>query len=256
MKLKRPQAITEILLFFAAFFLPGYAAQGSFAPPASATNLLMIQAILAGVPQFLLMAWVVTTRGQSGDGPRQGNGRQRENGRRPRSGPEYWGFVGVRPADALRAALLVLACFAAVIPFAVLVLSLPDSMARILGKGYRWGLQGAAQVPLAVLFGLTAGYREEFFFRAYLVSRLDELGLTVPAAAAVSTALFCLGHVYEGPLAVAVTAALGILLCVAWLRWKNLHIVAVAHGCYNALVLCLTLVLPRTLPQAGFLHIF
>jgi membrane protease YdiL (CAAX protease family) len=234
--MKRSQTFAEILLFFAAFFLPGYAAQGLFSPPETATNLLMLQSVLAGVPQFLLMAWVVTAR--------------------DRTAPARWGFVRVEPRDAVRVVLLVLACFAAVVPFVILLVALPPDAVRALGRGYRWGLQSAAQIPVAVLFGLTAGYREEFFFRAYLLGRMDELGVAVPGAVTVSTAVFCLGHVYEGPLAVAVTAALGVLLCAAWLRWKNLHVVAVAHGAYNTLVLCAGLVLPRTLPSAGFLHIF
>lgn len=235
MTMKRSQAIVEIVLFFGAFFLPGYIAQGLFAPPDSATTLLMLQSVLMGIPQFLLMAWVVT----AGD----------------RTASAQWGLVKLEPGDALRTALLVLGCFAVVMPFVVLLLALPPEAGRSLGRGYRWGLQSAAQIPAAILFGLTAGYREEFFFRAYLLGRLDELGLKVPAAVAVSTAVFCLGHVYEGPLAVAVTAALGVLLSAAWLRRRSLHVVAIAHGVYNTLVLCLGLVLPRTLPQAGFLHI-
>jgi len=234
--MKRSQAITEMLLFFAAFFLPGYAAQGLFAPPESATTLLMLQSVLTGVPQFLLMAWVATER--------------------DRTPPARWGLVAFEPRDALRTLFVVFLCFAAVTPFVALLVALPQDVSRTLGRGYRWGLQGAAQIPVAVLFGLTAGYREEFFFRAYLLGRLDELGLALPAAVAVSTAVFCLGHVYEGPLAVAVTAALGLVLAAAWLRRRSLHVVAIAHGLYNTLVLCLGLVLPRTLPQAGFLHIF
>jgi membrane protease YdiL (CAAX protease family) len=235
-QIRRSQAIPEMLLFFAAFFLPGYAAQGLFAPPESATNLLMLQSVLTGVPQFLLMAWVATSR--------------------DRSPPARWGLVTFEPRDALRTLIVVLACFAAVMPFVVLLVALPPDISRSVGRGYRWGLQSAAQIPVAILFGLTAGYREEFFFRAYLLGRLDELGLAVPGAVTISTVVFCLGHVYEGPLAVAVTAALGVVLSAAWLRRRSLHVVAIAHGLYNTLVLCLGLVLPRTLPQAGFLHIF
>lgn len=234
--MKRSQAITEMLLFFAAFFLPGYAAQGLFAPPESATTLLMLQSVLTGVPQFLLMAWVATAR--------------------DRTPPARWGLVRLQPRDAVRTLIVVLACFAAVTPFVALLVALPQDVSRTLGRGYRWGLQDAAQIPLALLFGLTAGYREEFFFRAYLLGRFEELGLAVAAAVAASTAVFCLGHVYEGPLAVAVTAVLGVVLSAAWLRSRSLHVVAIAHGLYNTLVLSLGLVLPRTLPQAGFLHIF
>jgi uncharacterized protein len=236
MRIRHSLIPAEILLFFAAFFLPGYAAQGFFAPPGSASNLLMLQSVLTGVPQFLLMAWVVTAR--------------------DRTPPSTWGLVIPRAQDVVRTLLLLAACFAAIMPFVILLVALPPDVSRSLGSGYRWGLQSAAQIPLAVLFGLTAGYREEFFFRAYLLGRLGELGIAVPGAVAVSTVVFCLGHVYEGPLAIGFTAALGVVLCAAWLRWKNLHVLAVAHGAYNTLILCLGLVLPRTLPQAGFLHIF
>ncbi len=52
------------------------------------------------------------------------------------------------------------------------------------------------------------------------------------------------------------TAALGVLLAAAWLHCRNLHVVAIAHGAYNALVLCLGLLLPHTLPDAAGVHIF
>jgi len=234
--MKRSQLTAEMLLFFAAFFLPGYAAQSLFAPPDAATNLLMIQSVLTGVPQFLLMAWVVITA--------------------DRSASTRWGLVRIELRDLPRTALLTVGCFAVVAPFVALVALLPPDVGRTLGRGYRWGLQSATQIPIAILFGLTAGYREEFFFRSYLLGRFGELGLGMPSAVTVSTAVFCLGHLYEGPLALAVTAALGVLLSAAWLRWKNLHVVAIAHGAYNTLVLCMTLVLPRTLPSAGFLNIF
>lgn len=234
--MKSSHAYIEMALFFCAFFLPGYAAQVLGAPAGPATNALMLQAIVAGVPQFLLMAYVVIVSGGS-----------------PAA---RWGLGKVESRDVARTAILTVACFVVVTPFVALVLALPPEMVRRLSQGYRWGLSSAAQLPLALAFGLTAGYREEFFFRAYLLGRMDELGVPVPAAVALSTALFCIGHLYEGLLAVAVTAALGVLLAVAWLRRRSLHVVAVAHGMYNVLVLCLGLILPRTLPDTASMHIF
>ena len=134
--------------------------------------------------------------------------------------------------------------------------SLPPDAAHSLTRGYRWGLQRAAQVPLALLFGLTAGYREEFFFRSYMLGRLEELGMQVPAAVALSTAVFAMGHVYEGLLAIMITAGLGILLSVSWLRRRSLHVVAIAHGLYNTAVLCIGLLVPHALPEASIMHIF
>ena len=232
--MKDSHSFAEMALFFCAFFLPGYAAQALGAPTGPATDALMIQSIIAGLPQFLLMAYVVIV-----------------SGRTPAS---RWGLGRVEPRDGVRAALLTLGCFLVVTPFVALVLALPPEVMRRFSQGYRWGLSNAAQLPVALLFGLTAGYREEFFFRAYLLGRMDELGVPAPAAVAMSTALFCIGHFYEGLLAVAVTAALGLLLAAAWRRWGSLHVVAVAHGMYNVLVLCLGLVLPRTLPDPAVMR--
>ncbi len=232
--MKRTRALAEMLLFFATFFLPGYAAQGLVL--AAGSSELMLQSIMLGVPQFLLMVYVAVVSGPS-----------------PRS---HWGIVRFELRDGLRVALLLLACFAVIAPFAGLIALLPSEIQRSLTTGYRWGLRGAAQIPLAVAFGLTAGYREEFFFRAYLLGRFDDLGVQKPYAIAASTALFCVGHLYEGPLAVAITASLGLLFCAAYGRRRSLHVVAIAHGAYNIAVLCLGLILPRTLPAAVGIHIF
>ena len=233
--MKPTRALTEMLLLFAAFFLPGYAAQGFMSGPTPAMDLIMVQSIITGVPQFLLMAYIAISAGSTA--------------------PGRWGFVRFEPRDALRTAALLFGCFAVVAPFIILVVALPSDISHSLTRGYRWGLQSAAQIPLALLFGVTAGYREEFFFRSYLIGRLEEMGLQVPLAVAVSTALFSIGHVYEGLLAVAITAGLGVLLSVSWLRRRSLHVVAIAHGLYNTAVLCLGLVLPHALPDAVAMHI-
>ena len=235
MTMRPTRVLTEMLLLFAAFFLPGYAAQGFMAGAAPSMNPLMVQSILTGIPQFLLMAYVATGAGADG--------------------PARWGFLRFEPRDALRTGMLLLGCFAVVAPFVALVVILPTDVARSLTGGYRWSLQGASQIPLALLFGITAGYKEEFFFRSYLLSRLEELGIQVPLAVAASTVLFSVGHVYEGPLAVAITAGLGLLLSVSWLRRRSLHVVAIAHGLYNTAVLCLGLILPHALPETAAVHI-
>jgi uncharacterized protein len=235
--MKRSRILAEILLLFATFFLPGYAAQAwlmSAAVPSM--NTLMLQSIMTGIPQFLLMAYVAISVGATP--------------------PARWGFVRVEPRDAVRVLLLVAGCFAVIVPFVAVAVALPSDVTRSLTAGFRWGLKDAAQIPLAVVFGITAGYREEFFFRAYLLGRMDEVGVPMPLAVAASTLLFASGHVYEGVVAVAITGSLGVLLSAAWLRRRSLHVVAVAHGVYNTLVLCLGLVLPHALPQAAAMHIF
>ena len=228
--------LLEMLLIFMSFFLPGYLLQTGAASAGPLSTLTMLQVIVTGLPQFLLMAYIAGVSSPSPSG--------------------RWGLVPLKARDALRTALLLLGCFAVVAPFVALVLSLPPSWSRPLASGYRWSLQSPAQIPLAILFGLTAGYREEFFFRSYLLGRLGELGAPLPLAAVLSTALFAMGHVYEGPMGIAIAAALGTLLCLAYMRRPNLHVVAIAHGLYNAIVLCLSFAISRALPAAQVMRIF
>jgi len=228
--------LAEALLLFLAFFLPGYISQAAFAASGAISSSAMLQSIIVGAPQFLLMAYIAGATG-------------------PSSAPR-WGMVRLESGDFLRILLLVITCFAAVTPFFFLVSALPPTWSRSLSLGYRWGLRGAGQVPLGLLFGLTAGYREEFFFRAYLLGRLDEMAVPRAAAVGLSTGLFCVGHVYEGPLGVAIAAVLGLVFALAYLRRGSLHVIAISHGLYNAVVLSLSLIAPRALPAAIGFRIF
>jgi membrane protease YdiL (CAAX protease family) len=228
--MNRSRTAGEMTLLFLAFFLPGYLAQATMQASGPVSNGLLLQSILMGIPQFLLMAYVAGVTGPS-------------TGHR-------WGFIRLHAGDALRIAALVAACFAVIGLFFGLVAILPEQWTRAIMKGYRWGLQGIGQLPLALLFGLTAGYREEFFFRSYLLGRMEEMGVPLSISVAGSTILFSLGHAYEGILGMLLVAALGLLLCAAYVRWRNVHVIAIAHGAYNVIVLCLSLVFPDALPAA------
>ena len=55
--------------------------------------------------------------------------------------------------------------------------------------------------------------------------------------------LFALGHIYQGAGAFLVTAVIGVFLSWLFLRARNVHVVALAHGIYNYLVLVTGLLL-------------
>jgi uncharacterized protein len=222
---RKQQRILEILLVFAAFFLPGYAGQGSLRLAAGVDLApLMLQSILTGVPQLLLMVYIVSIQSDWS--------------------PARWGMVRLRPLDAARVAVLAAACFVMAVLLASLPRVLPPNWEPVLLRGFRWSLRGPAQLPLAAGFGLAAGYREEFFFRSYLLGRLDEAGLPRGAAVALSTAVFAAGHLYEGALGLLITGAIGLVLALAYTRQRNLHVVALAHGLYNVLSLAAGLLAP------------
>lgn len=210
-----------MILCFLTFFLPGYLSQGVVPPSGPMTSSAMVQSVVVGTPQFFLMVYIASLSRDIT--------------------MESWGFAPFRAADVLRIALVLLGCFAIFAPFAALVLALPSTLAKYLASGFRFRLGGPSQIPLAVAFGLVAGYREEFFFRSYLLKRLNQMGVPIPLSVAVSTLLFCAGHAYQGPLGLATSVALGVLFAGVYLRRGSLHVIAMAHGLYNATVLCLSL---------------
>jgi membrane protease YdiL (CAAX protease family) len=96
----------------------------------------------------------------------------------------------------------------------------------------------AAWVVLIVSCTISA-YLEESYFRFYLLSKREEMGLGPHRAVLVSTLLFALCHVYEGPWGFLNSTLSGVILAVVFLRFRSLHGIAAAHAMYNILVYAL-----------------
>jgi membrane protease YdiL (CAAX protease family) len=90
---------------------------------------------------------------------------------------------------------------------------------------------------IALLLGCVAtGYLEETYFRAYLLTRLKELGVANLPAIATSVALFALCHIYEGPWGALNAVLAGLVFSLAYRFRRSVHGPAWAHAAYNALV--------------------
>jgi membrane protease YdiL (CAAX protease family) len=89
---------------------------------------------------------------------------------------------------------------------------------------------------ILVISCLSTGYLEESYFRFYLLSKRDEMGLGPHRAVVVSTLLFSVCHIYEGPWGFLNAALSGVLLSVIFLRFRSLHGIAFAHALYNVLI--------------------
>jgi membrane protease YdiL (CAAX protease family) len=92
----------------------------------------------------------------------------------------------------------------------------------------------AAWVVLSVSC-IGSAYLEESFFRFYLLSKKEEMGLGPYGATLVSTLLFSMCHMYEGPWGFLNSALSGIVLAFLFLRFRSLHGIAAAHALYNIL---------------------
>jgi membrane protease YdiL (CAAX protease family) len=86
-----------------------------------------------------------------------------------------------------------------------------------------------------VISCLSSAYLEESFFRFYLLSKKEEMGLGPLSAVLASTMLFSICHIYEGPWGFLNSALSGVVLAFAFLRFRSLHGVAIAHALYNIL---------------------
>ena len=86
-----------------------------------------------------------------------------------------------------------------------------------------------------VISCISSAYLEESFFRFYLLSRKEEMGLGPHRAVLVSTLLFSICHIYEGPWGFLNAALSGVVLAYIFLRFRSLHGVAAAHALYNIL---------------------
>jgi len=89
---------------------------------------------------------------------------------------------------------------------------------------------------IMVISCLGTGYLEESYFRYYLLTTLEKALPSAILRVILSTVLFSLCHVYEGPWGILNAVLAGIILSLLFVRFRSLHGIAWAHGAYNIFV--------------------
>jgi membrane protease YdiL (CAAX protease family) len=87
----------------------------------------------------------------------------------------------------------------------------------------------APEVVLAVVVAAVVAIAEEVVFRGYLLRRLRCLTGNVSLSVVLATALFAVGHRYEGPSGVLAVGVLGAVFSIVYLRTRSLAPVIVMH---------------------------
>lgn len=218
--------LLEAAALAAATVIPTVGLAAVAADPVEAIS--VVGALAISVVQLTVIVLIMTRAGA----PRQSYGLRFELG-------ELWRAV---PVAAGAVALLLL--------FAAVLQGLPEGVAEQLERGYRWELRGAFQLALAAPFLLMSAYREELFFRVFLLTRMIELRLPPWACVVVSSVVFAAGHLYQGLFAAVASGVLGAYLAVVYLRGGVVHRVALGHALFNLVVLAATLFPP--IPFATF----
>jgi len=79
---------------------------------------------------------------------------------------------------------------------------------------------GQASLWLAVVLVVVVAIAEETIFRGYLILRFTGIGLGRVLAVVLSSAIFAMGHGYEGTAGVATVGVMGVILALVYL-WRG-----------------------------------
>jgi membrane protease YdiL (CAAX protease family) len=188
----------------------------------------MLEFLIIAPPQVLLLLYIIILRA-------------REDGSGGATPFAEFGIPKPRVKDLLYALPVFAGVFAALSLLGLILSLLPSAGRSLFTTGFRWELENPRLIPLVLLFCLITGYREELFFRSYLLTRFHQLQLPGFIGIGISTLLFAAGHVYQGVAGLAVALIQGLYFSLLFVRFKNVHPLALAHALYNATVLIFTL---------------
>jgi len=102
-----------------------------------------------------------------------------------------------------------------------------------------WQFNNKKIIPLILITCLATGYSEELFFRSYLLSEFNSPGKEKYVITGTSF-IFALGHIYQGLAGFFGTFAIGFFLASIFIKKRELHSIAIAHGLYNFTVLIIS----------------
>jgi membrane protease YdiL (CAAX protease family) len=207
------QKIIEIVIIFSVFFLPGYIFQNNPAlSPSTQFSNLMLSYLIVAIPHIFLLIYLLWLQ----------------------KSPPLKEFGIVKPGGKVLFAFPVYcAAFAVIAPLLIILNLLPADVQKQITSQLPWKIEYADQMPLVVLFCLVTGYREELFFRSYLLTRFSELKLNRHLASLISALAFGGAHIYQNVFGFMVAFLLGLFFSYVFYEWKNVHIIALAHAAYN-----------------------
>lgn len=255
--------LLEPIIFFAAFFLPGYISQGQPISPdlfnSINFNLLYIS---SSVPQILLLLYVMLVGFPHGleeppsktDGWANGTREKEKDDKRQLQKPthssqifkradaklSFYSIHSLKMGDIPGSLVAAAGIYLLVLLISLISMQFSGEFNEALKNPVAWKIENPWMLPLVFLTCIVTGYREEIFFRAYFIRRFEISGFHPAVGVAVTTVLFSMGHLYQGFAGLVGTLLIGVYFGFLFLRFRNVHMIAIAHAIFNFLNLFFT----------------
>jgi membrane protease YdiL (CAAX protease family) len=210
----------ELAITFALFFLPAIVAPPQISGTEFNNPAFLTTIIITGLAQTAMILYLLTHIGG-------------------RKAADY-GILPLKPKALLWGVLAGVLIFPLPFLLALGLQFLPREWLNAAQMPFRWSYTDYTLMPLALLGCLVTGYKEELYFRAYMLTEFFRLGMPFFPGVIICAALFGAGHIYQGAAGFAAAGLLGLYLTWIFRRAKNLHVPAIAHGLYNFYILILS----------------
>ncbi len=223
------QRLFEILIIFIAFFLPGFIWQNrSYDQGSAFMSDYMLQFLLIAVPQIIMISYVLWIQ--------------------DKHALAEFGIVKLKFIDLPISVIIYLGIFVLLMILSLLISLLPYEGRKLFYPGFRWKLSDPKLIPLVFLFSIATGYREEIFFRSYLLTRFAQMGSNPAVNLVLSSLIFAGGHIYQGLAGFTISFTQGLFFGLVFLKTKNIHHIALPHALYNTTILLTSLFTDFPLP--------
>lgn len=218
--MKRGMVWIEPFLLFSVLFLPGFIGQSADFDGSIFNSLSFnINTTLLTLPQIGMVYYFIWIKPE------------------PAS---RFGLIPFHPAVIIISLIVFMGVYIILLPLSYLLELLLNNSLESLNPVH-WNITKPAMLPIIFITCLVTGYREEIFFRSYLLTVFQDSGTPRWLSIGLAALLFSAGHVYQGISGFLVALTIGIYFSLWFFKRRNLHILAIAHGLYNFFILLLTI---------------
>ncbi|AHH10775.1 CPBP family intramembrane metalloprotease [Borrelia coriaceae] len=135
--------------------------------------------------------------------------------------------------------LLICLFFTLIILYLCILYCLPESVrlwVEVGGSDFVWNIGSKQSLFLMVITSLFTGGIEELFYRAFIITKLKQVGIASLITVLISSLIFAYGHFYYGFVGFFVALIFGVILSYIYLIHKNIYYSIFVHSFYNIFV--------------------